>query len=34
MYEQDLAINNLQWLMGHKTQLNLKYLFCKFTKSE
>ena len=22
MYEQDLALNNLQWLVYHKTQLN------------
>ena len=22
MYKEDLALNNLQWLMGHKTQPN------------
>ena len=22
MYKEDLALNNLQWLIGHKTQAN------------
>ena len=22
MYKEDLALNDLQWLIGHKTQLN------------
>ena len=22
MYKEDLALNNLQWLIGHKTKLN------------
>ena len=30
MYKEDLALNNLQWLICHKTQLNhiyLKYMY-------
>ena len=27
MYKEDLALNNLQWLICHKTQLNqIKYI--------
>ena len=26
MYKKDLALNNLQWLIYHKTQLNQIYL--------
>ena len=30
MYEEDLALNNLQWLMCHKTKPNFHF-FCALT---
>ena len=27
MYEEDLALNKLQWLIGRKTKLNQSYIF-------
>ena len=27
MYKEDLALNNLQWLICHKTQPNQSYIF-------
>ena len=33
MYEEDLALNNLQWLICHKTQpnqiINIQYIYIK-----
>ena len=29
MYKLDLALNNLQWLICHKTKPKLFYLYCK-----
>ena len=33
MYKLDLALNNLQWLVCHKTKPNLDYAFSAFSKS-
>ena len=34
MYEEDLALNNLQWLIYHKTQPNKSYIFNMYVLGE
>ena len=33
MYKQDLALNNLQWLISHKTKPNPIYLICMYKEN-
>ena len=34
MYKEDLALNNREWLIGHKTQPNqIKYTFNTYVQS-
>ena len=30
MYKEDLALNNLQWLICHKTKVNKKFQYKKY----
>ena len=32
MYKENMAVNNLQWLICHKSQPNLLFLFYKVKK--